>query len=99
MLRFLDFTRKNPNPGDLPSGFFGRKNTIPKPPLILGDIDRILRTHENSEIIDSVCALTSWDRDSWTDARRHLVESGNEKALKEVDEALFCIGQGFTNIY
>ena len=64
---------------------------VRKPADILGDIEQILKTHENSEIKNSVCALTSWDRDSWTNARRHLVETGNQKSLKDVDEALFCI--------
>ena len=36
-------------------------------------------------------ALTSLDRDTWTQARQHLVELGNDEVLKVLDSALFAI--------
>lgn len=35
--------------------------------------------------------LTTENRDIWAEARRHLIDAGNEKAIKLIDSALFNI--------
>jgi len=68
---------------------FDQDGDIMPPNYYLAAIKKILSrpSYESS----GVGALTSTDRDTWTNARKRLVELGNAESLKKVDSAIITI--------
>ena len=59
---------------------------------ILSDIISIRRdADKKGDTTLPIAALSNYDRDSWTAARKELVELGNDYALDLIDSAMFCL--------
>lgn len=63
---------------------------IESPSVILGRIQRVL--NDNTPPPEyKLGLLTAIDRNEWARLRYHLTEIGNEKQMKQIDSALFCV--------
>ncbi|XP_055539996.1 carnitine O-palmitoyltransferase 2, mitochondrial [Wyeomyia smithii] len=66
------------------------EGNIEQPGTLLARFKRVLA--DSRPIAESPLGiLTTENRDSWAKIRYHLSEIGNEKALREIDSALFCL--------
>ncbi len=71
---------------------FDDKGEIMEPKVYLAAFKRIKElSRKKSGRSGDIGALTSLDRDTWTEARRHLFSLGNEATLKQIDSALFAM--------
>ncbi|XP_058447494.1 carnitine O-palmitoyltransferase 2, mitochondrial [Malaya genurostris] len=63
---------------------------IEQPATLLARFKHVL--DDNVPIAENpIGLLTTENRDTWAKIRYHLSEIGNEKALREIDSALFCL--------
>lgn len=59
---------------------------------ILSDIISIKKdADKKGDTTLPIAALSNYDRDSWTEARKELLELGNDYALNLIDSAMFCL--------
>lgn len=68
----------------------GENGTIESPTTIL---ERLKVINGQSVAVPEypLGVLTSENRDTWAGLRKHLVNTGNEKSLNEIDTALICV--------
>nr|XP_026694536.1 carnitine O-palmitoyltransferase 2, mitochondrial [Ciona intestinalis] len=60
-------------------------------PLKLKSCLNRIKADRRSPPEHSVAYLTTTERDIWADTRSHLLQSGNEQSLLDVDSAIFCL--------
>ena len=59
---------------------------------ILSDIISIKKdADKKGDTTLPIAALSNYDRDSWTEARKELLDLGNDYALNLIDSAMFCL--------
>lgn len=63
---------------------------IEEPEVIMARLKYILNKEIKSEEYP-LGAMTTENRNTWATLRRHLIENDNQKALDQIDSALFCL--------
>lgn len=59
---------------------------------IFADLENIIKdSKQKGNPKHPVAMLSNVDRDTWTSARKSLIDLGNEEALKAIDDAMFCL--------
>lgn len=67
-----------------------KDGNIEAPNVILGRVKYVLQDNTPANEFP-LGSLTAWERNKWATVRHHLLDIGNEKAMKLVDSALFCL--------